>query len=255
MSYAANVGDDAKPSSELGELLVMLAHDLKNPLAAVVTNLGFVDGALRELGASEDTNEALLDARLACDSLQRILGNLELIARDTANVLVAPPGPESTPLELASVADEILRRHEVSATTRKLRFAMRSRDQRRHVWADRDLVVRIVDNLIADAVQHAPVGSEIQVEIGGVAGSKLVEVVVIDAGPVVPPSMRAEILSPVGQAKSKGRPEGRYGRGLALYVAALGAVAAGGKLEISERSGKSALSLVLPEPDERASMV
>jgi signal transduction histidine kinase len=241
---------------KLGELLVMLAHDLKNPLAAVVTNLGFVDSALRELGAPEDTGEALADARLACDSLQRILGNLELLARDAANVLIAPPGPESTPLDLGSVADEIVRKHEESATTRKLRLAIRLRDSHHHVWADRDLVVRVVDNLVADAVQHAPLGSEVLVEIGRFPSDpKLVEVAVLDAGPIVPAPMRQEILSPAGQVGSKGLPEGRYGRGLAIYAAALAAGAAGGRMEISERAGKSALSLVLPEHDERVSMV
>ena len=63
--------------SDIAETLSLLAHDLKNPLAAVLTNLGFVSGFVDALDASEppdphelnDAREAMIDVRLVCEAL------------------------------------------------------------------------------------------------------------------------------------------------------------------------------------------
>jgi signal transduction histidine kinase len=231
---------------ELGELLALLAHDLKNPLAAVLTNLGFVSGVLRDLDgdpALVDAREAIVDARLACESMQRFCGNLELLAREaTGRVSLAPSDP--TPLDLVGLVDEVVGRQNETAQGRRLRLVVRA-PERTYARADRELVLRAADNLLADAVQHAPSGTEVAIDIGA-RGDAEAQIVVRDAGPIVPDSMRAQVATPVGQSLAKGRPELRYGRGLALHAASLAIVAAGGRLEVGEADGRSAMSLVVP---------
>ena len=231
---------------ELGEMLALLAHDLKNPLAAVLTNLGFIAGVLREIdgdAALGDAREAVVDARQACESMQRFCGNLELLAREaTGRVSLVPMDP--TPLDLVGIVDEVVGKQNEAAQGRRLRFAVNAAE-RTYARADRELVLRAVDNLLADAVQHAPSGTEIAIDIGAHADADA-RVVVRDAGPVVPANMRAQVATPNGQSLGKGRPELRYGRGLALYAASLAALAAGGRIEIGEADGRSALTLVVP---------
>ena len=249
--------DEGKRRAELGELLILLAHDLKNPLAAVLTNLGFVGGVLAEVGVESDANEALQDAQLACESLQRLVGNLEIVARDSAQQgSRSSPPTDASPLDLSSVADEVVRRQQEAAASRRLIMTIRVQGGRCYARADRDLVIRVTENLLANALQHAPGGSEIELEIGRRSGdAREIELAVVDSGAIVPADLRAEVVTAAGQGRSKGRPDGRYGRGLALYVAALAARATGGRLEIGERRGLCAFALVLPEHDERSSIV
>ena len=77
-------------------------------------------------------------------------------------------------------------------------------------------------------------------------GSVEVELIVRDDGVIVPEPLREEVLTGAGQVRIKGRADGRYGRGLGLFAAAIAARSAGGRLSIETRGGKSALVLVLP---------
>ncbi len=233
----------------IAEVLSLLAHDLKNPLAATMTNLSYVEGFVRYLGSTPpsddevtEVREAMLDARLACDALQRFISNLEVVARD----LGKGKGGEPAPVELHAIADEVVSRHSAAADARRVRLVVDG--ERAWALADRDPLLRAADNVLANALQHAPAGSPIHVELG----SKPKEVVLsfLDDGTVVPVELRERALSRDGQAELKGLAEGRYGRGLALYAAAVAARRAGGRIELGERGGKSLIAIVLPRFEE-----
>jgi signal transduction histidine kinase len=102
---------------------------------------------------------------------------------------------------------------------------------------------------LANALQHAPAGTRVLVEIARREDDQ-VSLSFVDSGAVVPPELRAEALSRDGQARLKGRPEGRYGRGLALYAANVGARRAGGRLDLGEREGRSVMAVILPRFDD-----
>jgi signal transduction histidine kinase len=239
------------PRDELAEVLALLAHDLKNPLAAIVTNLGFVHGFVDGLdpaphaGDVEDARDAISDARLACESLQRFVSNLEILARDLARARTdRADGP---PLDLAALADEVVGRQRASAEARRVELLVETAGAT-WVRGDRDAIVRAVDNLLANGIQHAPAGTPVAVVVEPWEGD--VAITVIDQGQIVPEGLRAEAISRIGQARSKGQPEARYGRGLGLYVAAVSAGAGGGRIEIGSRDGRSTLSIVLRRFEE-----
>lgn len=240
--------------NDIAETLSLLAHDLKNPLAAVLTNLGFVSGFVDALDPDAppdaheltDVREAMLDAKLACDALQRFVGNLEIVARDLGGGRASFP-PEPLPLDLLALADEVVARHRVAASARRVELAVESAAP---CWArgDRDSILRAVDNLVANAVQYAPAGTRIVVEVGGSGPEALLTV--LDAGVAIPAPMRDESLSRPGQSRAKGTAEARYGRGLALYAAAASARLGGGRVVVGARDGMSALGLHLVRFDE-----
>lgn len=239
---------------DLGEVLSLLAHDLKNPLAAVLTNLGFIAGVVEDLdeGAADvpalgDAREAIVDARLACDSMQRFVANLELVARDAAGrTSLAPDDP--TPLDLVGLVDELARKQHEVALGRRLNVVVEPAKPT-YARADRELVLRAVDNVLSDALQHAPAGSTVTIVVGS-RGPRESKVEIRDSGPVVPAEMRAQVGTAAGQILSKGRTELRYGRGLALYAASLAASLARGRLEIGEAEGRSAIAVVVPRHED-----
>ncbi len=221
----------------LPELLALLAHDLKNPLAAVLANLAFLDSSVEP---DPDLRDALVDARLASELLQRLVSNLELIGRELGE------GASGRPLEfsLRALLDEICAGEREHAEGRHLMIVVREAPGAEGAFArtDRDRASRALGNLLANAVQHAPSGSEITIDCACL-GTRWFEIAVSDDGPIVPEAMRAQAVAPAGQGTAK---SGRYGRGLGLLIAALAARHARGELEIGQRGGRSALVLRLP---------
>lgn len=250
------MSDDVR--RELGEVLALLSHDLKNPLAAVLTNLGFVASALDDPSAVEDAKEAVVDARLACESMQRFVGNLELLARDSVGRSSLPPY-DTTPLDVHALVEDVVDRQREAAAGRRLLVTVKTREPRTYARADRDLSLRALENLVANAVQCAPTGSEIELVVQARLGdAREAEVVVRDDGLIVPADLRETVSTPIGQVLSKGRQDARYSRGLGLYAAFVAARAAGGRVEIGEDEGRSALRLILPcheDDDGRPSQV
>lgn len=241
-------------SNEMAETLSLLAHDLKNPLAAVLTNLGFVGGFVDALdpetppepGELSDVREAMLDVRLACEALQRFVGNLEVVARDLGAGRASFP-PEPLPLDVLALADETASRHRLAATARRLELVVESTGP---CWArcDRDSIVRAADNVVANAVQYAPAGTRIVIE-ASTAGDEALLTVIDDGGPI-PERLRDEATTRPGQSRAKGTAEARYGRGLALYVAAASARLGGGRLIVDARDGKSAIAIAMFKFDD-----
>ena len=240
--------------SDIAETLSLLAHDLKNPLAAVLTNLGFVGNFVDALDPAEppdphelnDAREANLDAKLACEALQRFVGNLEVIARDLGGGRASIP-PEPLPLDLLALADEIAARHRLAATSRRLDLVVESA---RPVWArgDRDSILRAADNLVANAVQYAPAGTKVRIAVA--ASDTEATLTVLDDGVAIPERLREEATTRLGQSRAKGTAESRYGRGLALYAAAASARIGGGVVRVDAEDGKSAIGVALMRFDD-----
>ena len=96
---------DAKAS--VGALLALVAHDLRNPLSALHSNVGFLESALGP--KEQDSIDALADIVASCSSLKHIIDNLELLG---LSVLDEPPRFERFPSSLWELAADAVQRLE-----------------------------------------------------------------------------------------------------------------------------------------------
>jgi two-component system, OmpR family, sensor histidine kinase KdpD len=227
--------DRVESLSMLQTMLSMLAHDLRSPLAAAITNLGFIEAVVPRWSA--DATDALADARLSCKSLEHLIANLDVLAsigqkRRTEEV------------SLLAIARSTVARFEPQARSSVVSFDVRGAEPLPDVVAAPALVERALDNLVVDALQHAPARSVVRVSVE--RRGDLGAIAVSDDGPVVPEELRAVVLTARGQAEHKKRIDARYGRGLALYCAAEAAMSAGAEVVVGERGGHSVLLLLAP---------
>src|SRR5688572_5707328 len=102
----------------LGALLGLIVHDLRNPLSALHSNAGFLDILLR--GADAETREVLLDFGVSCTSLGHIIENLEFVS-----MLVSDPSasPERGAVPLSAAVAEAVSRTEAIVASYGARVA------------------------------------------------------------------------------------------------------------------------------------
>jgi signal transduction histidine kinase len=211
-------------SSELvSALLGLFAHDLRNPLSALHSNVSFL-GSVVGAGDTE-AHEALEDVAASSDALGHITDNLELfaIALDGAK----PREPHDFPLrELLREAAQKSRRFAESYRV-TLEVDAESGGSLR-AFANRDMLQRSLSNLIRNAIQHAGETGKVTVRAAQ-EGSELV-IGVSDSGVPLATEMAEQAFTAEGQLSTKNISGGRYSRGLGLYAARIAASVAGARV-------------------------
>jgi signal transduction histidine kinase len=208
-------------SSELvSALLGLFAHDLRNPLSALHSNVSFLDSVV---GAGDaEAHEALEDVAASSDALGHITDNLELfaIALDGAK----PREPFEFPVrELLREASQKSRRFAESYRV-NLDVDVESATGMKG-FANRDMLQRALGNLIRNAIQHAGEAGKVTVRAWR-EGSDLV-LAVTDSGVPLAREVGEQAFTAEGQLSTKNVSGGRYSRGLGLYAARIAAHVAG----------------------------
>lgn len=208
-------------SSELvSALLGLFAHDLRNPLSALHSNVSFLGSVVD--AADTEALEALDDVAASSDALGHITDNLELfaLALDGAR----PREAHEFPLrELLREAGQKSRRFADSYRVR-LEVDAESGAELRGV-ANRDMYLRALSNLIRNAIQHAGESGKVIVRAGK-RGTDVV-VSVTDSGIPLSKEVGEQAFTAEGQLSTKNISGGRYSRGLGLYAARIAASVAG----------------------------
>ncbi len=222
----------------LRQLLRALSHDIRNPLAAIVTNLEFAKRLLVRLELDPDLTEAVDDSAAACDVLQRIVTNLDVLAKHDQ---LTGSMNESI---VAPICQEIVGRCENRARQSGLVLVLEGDTCEARLVIDRTLFSLALENLISNAIQYGPSGSTIRIELVEEPGQ--LRVSVHDEGGTVPTQLRPLATSPAGNTPKGRQPETRYGRGVGLLAAKLAAAGSGAELRLGSEGGHSRMDIVVP---------
>lgn len=208
----------------IGSLLGLLAHDLRNPLSALHSNVGFLESVVGS--ADPDAREALADVTASCSSLKHIIDNLELLG---LAVLDQPPRLERGPVGLVDLVNDVLGRLEVVASSYGVQITFEGAAQRQvRLLAHREMLARALANLLFNAIQHG--GSKTAIAVSVAVSGTSATVVISDSGPPLSEELRATAFTAPGQLVSKSESYGRYSRGLGLFAATIAAGLAGAEV-------------------------
>jgi len=202
------------------QLAAFLVHDLKNPVNTIELHAQRV---LRNSNADDRSRDAAAKIHEETRGLTRMITNLLDIGRADEGQL-APARRMIDAHELVAAVLEELRPRAAAAE-----LELRARVEAGNLFVDRDLIQRVLVNLVENAIRHAPTGSAIEVVVQSAADA--VELRVADAGPGVPPELREQIFE---RFVTKGEGSTRTNRGLGLAFCKVAVEAHGGQIAIED---------------------
>ena len=186
------------------EFLAMLGHELRNPLAPMLTAL-----EVMQLRGDESREHEVLERQVGY--LTRMVNDLLDIARITRGVVEL----RRRPVELAEI---VVRAMEIASPLleqRRHRVEMHVPRQGLLLDADTDRLSQVAANLLTNAAKYSDPGSRIVVT--GTDVGRLARLTVRDEGIGIDPAVLATVFEPFVQHRlTSERPAGGLGLGLAI---------------------------------------
>lgn len=184
--------------STLGELVTSIAHEVKQPLAAIVTN-GAAGLRWLSRGGSLDRVE---------DRLERIIGSAEQANEIIVRIqhMAAKREPVWTDLDMNEVVEEALQfvRHE--SLTKQIRVVTELDPELSRVRGDRVQLQQVLVNLLVNSFQaiDANRSRDRIVRVATAQAHGWIEVAVSDTGPGIPPENLDRIFTGFFTTKESG---------------------------------------------------
>lgn len=175
--------------ARLGEMAAVIAHEVRNPLAAV-------RGAIQVIGGRLPAGTA--DASV----VKEIIGRLDALNALIQDLLVfsRPPQPQIVPTDLKTLLVTIAGLLQQDPAFRDLRVEVGGNAP--SLDADPNLLTIVFQNLFINAAQAMQGHGTVRVSITAVDGWHRVEV--IDEGPGVPAEIRRTLFRPFQTTKARG---------------------------------------------------
>jgi signal transduction histidine kinase len=180
-------------------LLLDISHELRSPLARL--------GVAVELARSgQDRGGALDRIQKEADRLNSLVGELLRVTRAEGD----PASLHFEPVRLDDLVRDIVETNRIEATARgselKLDIAAAA-----EIQGEPELLRRAAENVIRNAIRHAPAGTAVEVMVKGRT------ILVRDNGPGVPEKDLARIFDPFYRVENdRNRSSGGVGLGLAI---------------------------------------
>jgi two-component system, sensor histidine kinase and response regulator len=217
-------------------LTSFVVHDLKNPVNSIDLHAQLL---CRDQQLSPDAREAAVSIRAETRHLMRLITNLLDISKSEEGQLV----PHKAPVSWRPLVKEVLEAFGAHAAARKVRLEAALMVET--VRVDRDLVQRVMENLLENAIRHAPRDSVVRIEDRRLPGE--IEIRVADAGSGVPPDQRERIFDRFVQIDSSTQLASRSGRGLGLTFCKSAIEAHGGRIWVEDGNPGAVFCMRLPD--------
>jgi signal transduction histidine kinase len=221
----------------------MIYHDLRSPLANVVSSLDVLSTMLK-FSESDPAIQSLFDIVVrSTKRIQRLTHSLLDINRLEAGHPVLDKKLSPPPSLLADALDAL----GPVIENKKIKVSMDVPDDIPEVLINEDMVRRVIINLVENAIKFTPSGGAIN--LGAQQNNGEVRFWVQDNGPGIPKEDRKVIFDKYTRLHGRG---GLKGYGLGLAYCRLAVEGHGGKIWVDDApEGGSHFTFTVPIPTER----
>ncbi|MBP6630212.1 MAG: HAMP domain-containing histidine kinase [Kofleriaceae bacterium] len=239
---AATASDDTSSAADRDlrrkkrELAALVVHDLRSPLSATA---GCLQLLRRELAAGADPAQiaGILDGAdaLIAKALSLVATILDVDELEDGILRASPSQVELAPMVQAARVNS-----RADSELRELTFEL-DMAPGLTVAVDRDLMTRVLENLVDNAVRYAPRRG--RVAVAARTEDDVLELTVGNDGPPVPVAEREAIFGRYHQVEAR-RASARANRGLGLYFCRLAVEAHGGTIRVEPRGPLCAVFVI-----------
>jgi signal transduction histidine kinase len=210
-------------------------HDLKNPVSTVDLLAQLLQ---RDRTLAPETRETANAIRVEVSSLMRLILNLLDISRSEEGALTIAPAS----FELSTLVNAVVDNMQVRAQGKQI--SLQSEVSGAELSADADLLRRVVENLVDNALRHAPHGSRVVLSLRSYPGE--LELRIADQGRGIPAAMHEAIFGRFVQAERQDATVSRTGRGLGLTFCRLAVEAHVGRIYVEDGQPGAVFCVRLP---------
>ena len=231
------------------ELVANVGHDLRTPLAALK---GYLDEANRfaSEGRDDEAIEALGVAQRQSDQMARLVSDLfELSKLEQAPVETGSALLQLAPVPIAELVQDAARMHRGAYRRAEVTLNVEAAPSLPIIQADGARLMRVLDNLLSNALRHTPEGGT--VTLSATVDAASIRIQIADTGEGIP----ADELDAVFERYYRGdsartRDANGTGTGLGLAISRAIARAHAGDLTVESEEGQGSVFVVeLPTND------
>jgi PAS domain S-box-containing protein len=236
--------------ASLSQFASMFAHDIRNPLVGIKKTLELL--AQDEGSQPAEQRQWWDDMQLTIDLLLGMINDMLDVYQESYSGL---PLLTST-VSVNSLVDDVVQLFRTEATAKRIAFHLEMPEEDVAITADRRRLLRVLINLVHNALKFSPQGGKITVTVQAEArgctdrdsrgtSSSQATIQVADEGPGIAPEDLPHLFEMFFRRKDPG--DIRIGRGLGLHFCRLVVAAHRGRIRAENRSsGGAVFSVELP---------
>lgn len=216
-------------NQQKNQFLGIVAHDLRNPLNAIV-----LSAQLQE-GESDPEEIARIARQIQKEGMDMslLIGRFLDISAIEAGTIKAEPEY----LDLAGLARHIVDRHQPRALDKGIQLGVQAPEGAVFAWADLKFLKEVLDNLLSNAIKFSPPGSTVTLRVGQEGSWSRVSVE--DQGPGLTAADRKKLFGRF--ARLSAQPTGgEKSTGLGLSIVKHMVDAMDGRIQVDSEPGQGA---------------
>lgn len=219
------------------DLTQMIVHDLRSPLSAAFANLSLLEKALDRPDLAGQRTRFLANVRRSSQAMATLIDTLLDINRMEAGELPL----NRQPVAIAELLQAGAEQAAGVAEQQGKHIRVETPPDLPQALVDRDLIGRVIHNLVQNALKHTAPGGHITLAARAENGQLVVSVQ--DDGEGIPPEYHAHIFEKFAQVNKAAR----NGSGLGLAFCRLAVEAHGGRISVeSQPHHGSTFTFTLP---------
>jgi signal transduction histidine kinase len=217
------------------DLTNMMVHDLRSPLTSVMTSIDMIFRGIT--GEVNPTQREILT--IAYTSAQHLLNMVNLLL-DISRLEGRRMPLDRVTLEASALIEQAIAHMSVIAQSKSITIMRQVAPGARFVFADEELILRVLQNLLDNALKFSPHGRAVLLlvdlappDLAAASAGQIVRFAVRDEGIGIKPADREQIFTKFGQAGNRRS----AGSGLGLTFCKLVVEAHGGRIWVESEPG------------------
>jgi NtrC-family two-component system sensor histidine kinase KinB len=216
-----NISDAIELEQTRADMVSMIIHDLRNPLANIMNSLDVMNDVINENDGSVSLDDLLNIANRSGQRMHQLIDSMLDISRLEAGHTIL----ETRPTDLVPLLHDTIEFLKPQTDMRRINISARFAPDLPQVEIDADMISRVILNLLENANKFTHLDGSIQLTANVVGPD--IEVTVSDNGPGIPPDQMPHIFEKFSRVHYKDGPEGT---GLGLAFCKLAVETHGGRI-------------------------